>query len=356
MTNGTSTPLSPEAENRLREAQAYVKQNINQKNQKVIEDDLWTPNKIYLEFSLCKDYTIGAVYYLIKHDPEFRPHADVMLKGIAEKIKVWQDRLFDDYDEVYGHLPIKWADIKKVLSDQTTHDEVFRLSPNTVFYLLLRDDLRANINHTRVRGKFTKLFVDDNKDGRYVRSYDSIIFTVNTYPLVLSDGPRDAVGTYIANLLGVDVAIMSKDPAEFGPRDTWIKQIEQFYIDKIGRWTKGAFMRERIYESVGYIEQHMKDIPIMDPRMTKILNSNPAWFKGSKLMARPLFDMEYRSTMGTRVPAVALEGVLNHMCLFLDMIWVPTVATRFTPPEETRSRTEELSTQMIDALSQFSAL
>lgn len=347
-------PLSPEAETRLREAKAYVKDNLNAQNQKVIEQDLWTPNKHYLDFSLCKDYTIGAAYYLLLKDPRFSDKKQEVITGIKEGIPKWQDRIWDDWDAHYPNLPIKAADIQAVIDDPTTHDQVFQLSPNTVFYVLLRDDLLANANHSHVRGKFTKIFVDDNQGGHHVRTYDPIIFTVNTYPLTLSMPVQELVGKYLANLMSVDIAIISRSPESFTYKDSWLKDIEQFYISRIGDWTKNPFIKDKIYESIGYLEKHMANIPVFDPRMSALCENNPAWFRKARFMARVLFDPAYRHTAKASDPRLLVDTVLNHLCLFIDLKWSPTIATRFTLPPEKETRTEELSEQVMTALSKFS--
>lgn len=355
MSDHLKSTLSPEAESRLREAQSYVKSNLNNKNQQVIEQDLWTPNKIYLEFSLCKDYTLGCVYFLLARDPRFKDCVQDVLSKIKANLSVWQDRVFDDFDRIYPDLPIRSADIDAVMADQASHDEIFRLAPNTVFYVLFRDDLYLNINHTHVRGKFTKIFIDGDGDnsGRHVRSYDDIVVMINTYPLTLSEKVQPGIARFFANLYGVDVSLISRDPSGFTAADTWLKQIEQYYISKIGQWTKSPFIKEQFYESIGYIERHMAAIPLTDPRMAKIISSNPAWFKDCKMQVRALFDKEFRKTIVGSDPTIAMEGVLNHLCLFVDMTWIPTMATRFTLPPKEESRTEELSDQMLDALDRF---
>lgn len=354
MSEKTEPKLTPEADRRLREAQSYVKGNLNNINQKMIEKDLWTPDNLYLEFSLCKDYTLGCVYYLLKHDPRFNKHPGVILKKINEKMSVWQDRVWDDFEWVYPNLPIKNKHIEALLADTSKHDEIFRISPNTVYYILLRDDLLANINHTHVRGDFTRIYIDESQEGRHFRTYKPISMTVNTYPIQLTKARQDMVGKYLAELYSVDVTIISRDPSMYGPSDIWLKEIEQFYINKIGAWTKSDFIKKKIYESIGNVEQYLEKMPFTDPRLAKIIETNPAWFAKSKFLARALFDKEYRTTLVKDDPTFAMDAVLNHLCLFIDITWSPTVATRFTPPPPPESHVEERAEQLTEALQKFS--
>lgn len=345
--------LPPEAARRLGEAKTYVKENLNNKNQKLIEQDLWTPDKLYLEFALCKDYYLGSVYYLLAHDPKYHDQRAQIIKQIADNISAWQDRVWDDWDFYFPNFPITGDMIADLIADQKNHDEIFRLSPNTVYYALLRDDILTNINHSHVRGEFSRIYIDTSDDGRHLRTYRPISLMINTFPLTLSQKRQDEVGPYIANLYGVDVTIMSKDPSTFGPEDSWLRTIEQFYINKIGVWTKGEFIKSKIYESVGNIEKYIDKMPLTDPRMARIIEGNPAWFAKCKMLARCLFDKEFRTPLVKDKPVFAIDAVLNHMCLFVDLSWSPSVATRFKPPPPTPSRTEELSDQLSDALSRY---
>lgn len=162
-------------------------------NEEVLLGSLITPDRLYVDLALAKDYLIGAlldVYQLPTVVPDTRYIA------IVEGLKGWSQRHFDDIALHFPSLKQTTAVLRHRLQDPQRAAWIFYRSPTTPFITTLSAQIAVNVNHSAVIGK-----------------KDPIFLTLNTHPLVLAERERHIAGLFFSQLLRVTVEVVCRDPA-----------------------------------------------------------------------------------------------------------------------------------------------
>lgn len=226
--------------------------DINHLNEKVIQSQLFTPDRVYIELGLLKDIPIGVMYtdkLLLNEDVEgFEKLQSVVLECSSE----YQKRTYDTIEPFFESLGYDDSRIEELLNKKEHHDKYFLTSPTTQFLGTLIKHTVRNKNNSRPANKYTKKPIGNKQ---YVLESVPITFLFNTFPLLLSSAFMTGIAREFGEAFGVNIEFMSKDPSTFDQRDwdTWLKDIDCFYLDSLGRFTKSpiAFKKQEEMEFVG---------------------------------------------------------------------------------------------------------
>lgn len=198
-------------------------------NREMIDAELITPDRLYLDWSLFRDPYLGAVISLLASAPDQTQSAE-KFAYLQACLPAYQNRCFHDVAHAMPKLGMTTSQILDRLADPTKHVEIFFAAPFTCFIQVLYANLQVNINHSAVRGKFKKIYLDDK---HHMRDYDPIRLSINTYPLVLSKRQHDLIGAFFTGNYAVDVEILSTDPKDL-PLD-FLLTMDELYTDHLPR-------------------------------------------------------------------------------------------------------------------------
>ena len=213
---------------------------IKRLNYEMIMSDLITPDKLYLDLRLFKDYTIGALLSFLYEIRNTRSKSDIetLYRIIINGLPAYQDRKFDDVSHLFPGLGYTNEDIQKRLKDPKWSRYVLHNSPVTPFISTLRSQIEVNVNHSAVSGK-----------------KDQIDLVINTYPMTLSDMDRHIVGLYFAQNLKVRVTVIHLDMTKLKLDDVInYDEIYTYYLPELfshkdirDAYTTLRFIRKRLY-------------------------------------------------------------------------------------------------------------
>lgn len=263
-----------------------LSEKLNIQNERDIKASLMTPDFIYLDLALCKDFTLGYVYWqlMTNTDPKYQQER---YDDILKEIPNWQGRTFDNFEDYYPAYGLSNQDIAAALHNPVLADRIFLHSPNTNFFNTIRMDLSINTNHSAVSEKFTKKVVGN---GQYIREGTSITMYINTFPLKLSPRMNATVGTFFARTFGVDVTLLYVDPAALDHTPAWLTSAEVLYIASIESWFYSEHLKNQFDQSVQFFLNGDADV-------LNRVSDNDALFFHKKLFARRIYSIESQSRM-----------------------------------------------------------
>jgi hypothetical protein len=275
-------------------------------NEKAIRNSFFTPDHVYIELGLLKDFAIGAVYtdlVVNQSNPDLFKQAQSHFLTILPH---YQSRLFDTVEPWF--TPIGYTDQKvdQLIADPGNHDRIFLLSPTSKFLETLIKETFRNINHSGPANKVEKAMISAKE---YVLNPLEITYTFNTYPLKLSPKILASLAVTLGESLGVNIRFIAKDPDLFDADDwqSWMNKIDCFYLNDTGRFVGSQLCLEKI----GNLE-----------------------FMGRYLFGRKRLQREYKvSTQGLDLNTEFHRAVarLGMMC---DFDWMPGDQCRLTENKE----------------------
>ena len=171
-------------------------EELKRLNQEMIMSDLITPDKIYLDLALFKDFNIGALLSILREMRLTQPDVDrvALYKSIIMGLPEYQNRKFDDIAHHFPKFGVSTEDIHNRFRDPRWVKDILHNSPVTPFLETLRGQLAVNANHSTVSGK-----------------RDPVNLVINTYPLKLEEMDRHLVGLYFAQQFKVHVSVIYLD-------------------------------------------------------------------------------------------------------------------------------------------------
>ncbi len=167
-------------------------------NAEMIEGELITPDHIYLDLALFKDFIIGTLLHVLaERRVTMTPEAYTAFyhEALLAALPAWRERYFDDVAHSFPKFNLTTDAVRTRMADPAFARDIFYLSPVTQFVALIQAHIAINVNHSAVKGK-----------------RNPINLVINTYPLQLSAEDRHVVGIYFANLLRVNVTVILLDP------------------------------------------------------------------------------------------------------------------------------------------------
>ena len=162
--------------------------------------DLITPDKIYVDLMLFRDFNIGTLLSFLEEMKTTRPEVDrvSLYRYMLDNLPEYQDRKFDDMEHHFSKFGLTTKEIQHRLHDQEWSSRILHTSPITPYITTMKSQIAVNINHSNVAGK---------KNG--------IDFFVNTYPLKLDKQDQHIIGLFFAQELGVNVTVIYRNPKQF---------------------------------------------------------------------------------------------------------------------------------------------
>ncbi len=254
----------------------------------VVEDTLITPDHIYIDLELAKDYRLGCVFsFLDERPPQDASHAYHVIK---QNLYDYQLRKYHETHPYFFDLGITDAMIEERLKDPAYADQIFTRSPSTHFIESLKTQLSINVNHSQVKEKWTRV---ELSKGRYRREYDDVTFYINTYPLQLSEAVRNLVGRFFTDNYNVNTVILCQDITRVSV--STVKAFDEMYVIHLGRVLDNKL-----------INKALSDMQL----------------KPKRIFAPMMFD-RHRKT----VNAKAYEAEVNFLKVYLDVLctfeWIP---------------------------------
>ena len=318
-----------------------LSEKLNMQNERDIKSGLMTPDFIYLDLSLCKDFTLGYVYWQLmkKTDPQYQQQR---YEDIFKEISKWQFRTFDDFEEYYPAYGIANEEIAAALNNPVYADAIFQHSPNTNFFNTIRMDLAINANHSAVAEKFTKRTVGD---GRYIRESTPITLFINTFPLKLSPGMNNSVGTFFNETFGVDVVIVTVDPSQLDYTPSWLLKSEVLYIASIESWFYSDYIKNQFDQSVQFFLQEGTDV------LNRVSDNNALFFH-KKIFGRRLYSIEAQSRMKKSGQDFDYQFnlITSQLNIMTTFEWIPNRLISLIPVEDD---TPEPADESLDKLLQL---
>jgi len=161
-------------------------------NAEMLISDLITPDQIYVDLALVKDFNIGALMtFRDERKDTSTPEEHLALyRSIIDKLPEYQIRKFNDIAHYFPAFKLSNAEIRTRIADPLWSSKILHSSPVTQFIVTLQAQIAVNINHSAVISK-----------------RDPIQLIINTYPLQLNRMDRNIVGLYFSQLLKVVVTV-----------------------------------------------------------------------------------------------------------------------------------------------------
>ena len=188
-------------------------ETIKKINNEMLTSALITPDFLYIDLRLLKDYNIGCLLSFLKERQKSISAEEYqsLYNQILSSLDEYNQRKFDDINYYFPFMNVDNETFKKRLHDERCASFIFHHSPLTKFMNVLKSQIFVNVNHSAVKGK-----------------HDPIEITFNTYPLKLNTQDKSSIGTYISRLLGVNVHVLYLDINNLESVD--FTKIDEFYL------------------------------------------------------------------------------------------------------------------------------
>lgn len=284
----------------------FDRKTLEEMNEKTIKNQFFTPDHAYIELALFKDIPIGVIY------------ADLMLRNVGEeafittqkailnRITAYQKRFYDTVDAHFGKLGYTDAVIEERLKGDLPHDLIFSVAPTSKFFDLLIRHTVTNQNNSRPAAKYTKTMLDKDQ---YVMAPVQVTYHINTYPLTLSPELLKSFAAEIGESFGVNVRILNKNPTDFDQTDwdTWMKDIDCYYFDNLGRFTRGEMA---------------------------LIKQADMSFMGRFFFARKRFEKQVMADMHGQDFEQQIQIATAQLDMFCDFAWLQNNDVRLTEDKE----------------------
>jgi hypothetical protein len=213
-------------------------------NEKAIQNQFFTPDKIYIELGLLKDIPLGIMYFDNVGIRDDSDSFNTLQERVKETIREYQSRTYDTIDRYFSDLGYTDKYIEDMLRKTQYHDMYFLASPTTHFINTLIRHFIRNQNNSRPANKYIKKLVGE---GKFKVDPIDIECIINTYPLNLSQKVITDVSEILGESLGTNIRFICKDPSTFDKNDwdEWLDKVDCFYVDDLGRFTCSPISLEK---------------------------------------------------------------------------------------------------------------
>lgn len=231
----------------LEEKNLFDETKLEEMNRKAIQNQFFTPDNIYLELGLFKDFSLGALYFELLVQQKDEQKFNEVQKKVLPLIPEYQNRVYDTVEPYFDNIGYKDSDIDRILENSDYHDHIFLISPSTKFIQTIIKHMYRNQNHSAPANKYSKRYIDSS---HYTLEATDVSCRINTYPLTLSETTMKSLGEELGEALGVNIAFMNKNPSLFDAEDwqSWMKNTECFYLDIPGRFTQSVCVMEKQHD------------------------------------------------------------------------------------------------------------
>jgi hypothetical protein len=223
----------------MRQSGDFDTKRVEEINRKAIENQFFTPDHVYLDMALFKEYPLGVIFADKVHHNKGEAEFCHVQNHIKSQLTEYQKRLYDTIDPFLsslGYTDDHLEDLIKVIP----HDLIFMMSPATNFLkTVIRHTIR-NKNNSAPANKFVKKSLDQQQ---YTLESMPVTYYINTFPLTLSLSLQQRLAPELGEALGVNVQFLNKDPQFFNQQDwdRWLSKIDCLYLHSFGRLSQSSF-------------------------------------------------------------------------------------------------------------------
>ena len=171
-------------------------EEFKRRNAEMILSDLITPDNIYVDLALCKDYNIGVLLSFLSEwkKTSQEKNCSALYNHILASLPKYQNRKFDDIPHYFPEFQITQDQFNERLKDPMWARFILHNATITPYIESLIAQIAVNLNHSAVKGK-----------------KDEITFIINTYPLRLQPQDHYIIGMYFAQTLKVRASVVYMD-------------------------------------------------------------------------------------------------------------------------------------------------
>lgn len=194
-------------------------EELRQLNQSMIQSTLITPDHLYVDLRLIKDYNIGCLLSFLKErKADLTPeNYEALYKQIIQSLPDYANRKHDDILDLFPFMKVTTEQLQTRLSDEKYAAFIFHHAPITKFMTTLQAQLFVNVNHSAVVGK-----------------RNAIEIVVNSYPLRLDEAARVITGSYLSSILKVNIKMLYLDPKHWTFQDMHrYDEIYTYYLKEL---------------------------------------------------------------------------------------------------------------------------
>ena len=208
----------------------FTREELNARQAADLKSELFTPDVIYLELRLLKDYTIGALLALAAEKDA--DEGERLFASIKKRLIGYDMRVIDDVAEFFPDFGLTTDEIEAVIADPQYTDRILMYAPGTQFIVALIENLRINVNHSEVDDRFEKVRLDER--GHYLKNWRDVTYVVNTWPLPSPTGRSlHMIQEFMARTFQSNVIVISHDPKTLESK--YYTTCDEFNFYQIGR-------------------------------------------------------------------------------------------------------------------------
>ena len=245
------------------------------------ENLLITPDTLYVDMWLLRDYVIGAAMTYILEDKDIT-RSKARFAYIREQSVSWAKRYHHDIEHYLPDLKITNQQIRDRLYDPRYTDFIYNASPILPSLDLIDRHIDMNANHSAVAGKI-----------------DSIVMTVNTYPLPLTPHIIKSVRDYLPQRLGVNVRVVSIDPQSMSLQQ--FGEFQEIYTICLDRWMENVPL-SKAFSDLKYLQKRLFSPEIFGLTRPNIIDDHVIERESATIAANLGFFCEFKY-----MPAVCLS-------------------------------------------------
>ena len=230
-----------------------------------------TPNKIYIDMRLLKDYFLSAILSKVTNAKEYQ--------YIISRIPQYNKRLIDDVEMIFPILNVKQGEIDDILSDTNKNVAIYERAPSTTYSIAFNHYLLSINNRCAV----------NNKD---------IIpeLIINTYPIQLPKDVSDSIGQWFVNTYGYKVLIICKHMNDIDVE--LIKSTDDIFLYDLHSFVEHPVFSELLSDEK---QETFRDTNVMSARLLK---------------DRHAYEFHNHNEEAIVKDFIVSESYLNFMCNF----------------------------------------
>jgi len=224
-------------------------------NEEMVTSNLITPDQLYADLALFKDYNIGALasFQHENRDIQTATRRHEIYQSMLDALPDYQNRQFDDIAHYFPRFGVSNDEIQTRLHDPYWSSYIFHHAPLTPYINTMRGQIAVNVNHSAVIGK-----------------RDPIELTINTYPIRLSEINRHFVGLYFANLLRTTVRVIYLDMTKVRLHD--ISSYDEIYTYYFVDLFKAKDIRDA-YSALKFIRKRLYAPKLFGPTVNPMIDT-----------------------------------------------------------------------------------
>lgn len=260
--------------------------SVKRLNSMIIEKEFETPDFIYIDLALVKDFYVGAAIEYLKT----QPNPDVLYDRMMKSLHLHQTRITHTPHALCRALDTSPEMLGSIIANKSS--DVCLSSPMTPYPNTLRAHQTININHSQVSEKFKKVQI---AQGKYIKEYEDVVFVINIWPLTsLNQEMHNLVAKFFRDNFLVNVLIIREDP-------------EKIAVD--------------FYTKCDHLHLYYLTSFLKNTRIHELMATTP--YLDKRLFAAPLFDIENPQDYPEKRIFAEMEFAKSRLNTNATFEWIP---------------------------------